>query len=225
MCGAAIGLFYHKNRQVTIVLNNKFSLRIGRVRVPWYSAIFFILLLIGDRDGYTAVGLISAAFHEIGHALMARICGVEVMSVTVYPCGADMSIGSPLRSYVKDALIAAAGAATNLFLFAVTYIILHTSLYSEMLKWFSVCNLSLAAVNLMPVSKMDGGDLMRSLLMIKFDGEKVSKICGAVSFAALFIMWLGAVYILLIMQGSPSLFFLTCAMFASVFLRGMGQTG
>ena len=208
---------------MTIDLNNKFSIRIRRVTIPWYSAVFFFFLLIGDRHGYTAVGLFFALLHEIGHIIAALICRVRIENVTLFPCGADMRLGSSMRSYLADAFIAGAGATMNIILalgIHFTEAFVSSADAVRLLNYSVGCNISLAVINLMPVRHLDGGNLISALLLCRHDPAVTEKTLGFLSLISLFVMWVAAVYILFVKDGSPSLFMLVCVMFASIFLRG-----
>ena len=195
---------------MTIGLRNKNGRGRGKIRIPWYSVLFWLLPIVWEPRGELLLPLVSALLHELGHYGTAYALGVGVERITVYPFGADMRLSSALRSYRTDLLIAAAGAAVNLLLAGVGCVT-----GNEMLI---ACNLLLGAVNLLPVEGLDGGAILIALAgMWGWRGERLVKIT---SFIGLFCLWLAAVYILLIAGGDPSLFLLACGLFASVFLRG-----
>ena len=154
--------------------------------------------------------VISALFHEIGHYGAACALGVRVEQITVYPFGADMRLSPGLRSYRVDLLIAAAGAAVNLLLAGVGYWLKNGSLIA--------CNLLLAGVNLLPIKGLDGGAIL--LALTELGGGRGDRLVRITSFFCVFLLWLAAVYILLIVDGDPSLFVLACGLFVSIFLRG-----
>jgi Zn-dependent protease len=186
----------------------------GKIRIPWYSVLFWLLLLVWEPQGELLLPLLCALLHELGHYGAACALGVGVERITVYPFGADMRLSSALRSYRADLIIAASGAAVNLLLAGVGFALENGVLIA--------CNLLLAVVNLLPVAGLDGGAILIALAgMGGWRGERLVRIT---SFIGLFFLWLAAVYILLIAGGDPSLFLLACGLFVSVFLRGQ-RTG
>ena len=195
---------------MTIGLGNKKYKGRGKIRIPWYSVLFWLLLMLWEPQGELLLPFLCALLHELGHYGAACALGVGVERITVYPFGADMRLSLALRSYRTDLVIAASGAAVNLLLAGVG-----GALKNEVLI---ACNLLLAAVNLLPVAGLDGGAILIALAgMGGWRGERLVKIT---SFVGLFFLWLAAVYILLIAGGDPSLFLLACGLFTSVFLRG-----
>ncbi len=190
-------------------MHHKKIRRSRKIRIPFYTLLFYLLLLARDSGVATAVSLGSALLHELGHGAAAHLLGAEVESVTVYPFGADIRLSSRLHSYRVDALIAAAGAAVNLLL----------ALLGAVTAWpmLVAANLFLAFVNLLPIQGLDGGVLF--LTLMRKHGVSGEKWLKATSFFCLFFLWMAAVYILLIAEGDPSLFVLACGLFVSVFLR------
>jgi Zn-dependent protease len=180
-----------------------------KIRIPFYTVLFYALLILQNGGSNTAISLGSALLHELGHGSAALALGVEVERVTLYPFGADMILSARLRSYGTDAAIAAAGAAVNLLL----------ALLGAVLRWpmLIACNLVLAFLNLLPIEGLDGGVLFLTLMHRHgIAGKTALKIS---SFFCLFFLWMAAVYILMVGEGDPSLFVLACGLFISVFLR------
>ncbi len=180
-----------------------------KIRIPFYTLFFYLLLILRDRGIGTMVSLSSALLHELGHGAAAYLTGTKIETITVYPFGADMRLAPGLRAYRTDAVIAGAGAAVNLLL----------ALLGGLMKWpmLIACNLFLAFVNLLPIEGLDGGLLLLTLARRHgFEGEKPLKVT---SFFCLLFLWMAAVYVLLIAEGDPSLFVLACGLFISIFLR------
>ncbi len=194
-------------------MQNKKSKGRGNFVFPWYTALFYLLLYLWEPRGGTAATLLSALLHELGHYAAARVLGVRVERITVYPFGADMKLGGGLRSYGTDMVIAASGAAVNLLLAGLGLLLGRTA-------WVA-CNVLLALVNLLPVEGLDGGVIL--LAAVERRGGRGTRALKISSFICLFFLWLMAVYILLVSDGDPSLFVLSCGLFVSIFLRRDGK--
>lgn len=174
------------------------------------SVIFFIILTLSvGKDAL--ITAICAAVHELGHYFAARLCSVKVEKTVIYPFGADMRLEGALRSYKKDVFIALSGPFTNLVLLA-SGLILGAS------PFFLACNLALAGVNLLPIKGLDGGNILEGILLMLFKPDTAFKFIKALTFAVLFALWLISVYLLFGGSADPSLFFIVCWIFASVFL-------
>ena len=75
--------------------------------------------------------------------------------------------------------------------------------------FFITCNLSLALMNLYPVSILDGGGALKSLLMIITNEDKAEKISRGVSVFAIILMWLVSIYLQLVFSSNISLLFIS----------------
>ncbi len=197
-------------------LKSKFNEKRVKIRLPYLSLIVFILLFLYDGSAFGLITLASAVFHELGHFFAAELCRADVTEVTVYPFGADMKLGRRLLSYKEDIFIASAGAAAN-FLLAGFSLLLPRGEASELLF---ACNMTLALTNLMPIEGLDGGGVLRAAVSSLSSAEAADSVMKASSFFSLVIMWGASVYILFVKNGSPSLFVIACALFASLFVRG-----
>ena len=171
--------------------------------------LFYLFLLAGDGKGEAALTLLCAVLHELGHVAAARLAGVRVERITLYPFGADMRMERRMPSYRADMAIALAGAAVNLFLVFI----------GALLAWPSLvaCNAVLAVVNLLPVEGLDGGAVLLAIAGARGGSGRV--VLKITSFFSLVFLWMVSVYVLLILQGDPSLFILACWFFISTFLR------
>ena len=142
-----------------------------------------VLLLI------TAI-FVCVALHEMGHTLAARLVGIEVTSIILWPLGGVANLNRRPEKVLPGLAISAAGPLTNLLIFGVlAFLSLFVRLVerSMLLPGLSVflinadifpflvglaaANLSLALFNLVPVFPLDGGQIARGLLKLAF-GEK-----------------------------------------------------
>lgn len=139
--------------------------------------------------------LIAAIFlcvtlHEIGHTIAARLYGIEVSSIVLWPLGGFANLSRRPEKVLPDLIISAAGPLTNLLIFIFLGLITAALRILEVsmafprvsrLLWsmeafpflfgLTIANLSLAVFNLVPVYPLDGGQIARGLLKLIF-GEK-----------------------------------------------------
>ena len=203
---------------MTIGLNKKKQKRNRKFYLPWYTVVSYGLLWLHDPGLLGTVTLLSALLHEVGHVGMAFALGIPVAGITLYPFGADIRLGYGLRSYRKDLAVAAAGAGVNLVL-----LLLGLALGGRVGMCLTAANLVLGSMNLLPIEGLDGGAVCLALLGLVCDGKRQASVLRTVSFFGLFVLWVIAVYVLLVTDGDPSLLVIVCALFASVFLRDDGD--
>ncbi|MDG1050013.1 MAG: site-2 protease family protein, partial [Planctomycetota bacterium] len=119
--------------------------------------------------------------HELGHALMARRLGLQVVDIVLWPLGGMARISDFPADARVEAWVAAAGPLVNLTLAAlVAPLLLFTDGVAfefsagigigvspdggGVLSLFVLINLAFGLINLLPAFPMDGGRLLRSFL-------------------------------------------------------------
>jgi stage IV sporulation protein FB len=175
------------------------------------TAAFYIAVILLSDKRIALCGIICSVIHELGHYFAARALGSDVKSFVLYPFGAEMTLDG-LRSYKTDVTVALLGPLINVIAAAVGWFFGTDAI-------FVLYNLTLAALNLLPIRYLDGGSILSALLTIRFDPIRAEKLVNAVSFSVLLLLWMLSVYIFMMQGGSPSLFFISVTLFASVFLR------
>ena len=109
--------------------------------------------------------LLGMLVHELGHLLFLRLCGVSVCGIRVGVCGAVIETG--WMTYGKEIVCAAAGPAVN---------ILAGAAVLGAAAEFGLVNLALAIVNLLPLYPMDGGRILRAILLLRCSQERAERI-------------------------------------------------
>jgi len=114
--------------------------------------------------------------HELGHGVVAQRLGVEVLGITLHPGGGLAQMSIIPEQPKQELIIALAGPLTNLVLALPGMVLLLANgmpLFSpeqETLAWALVSswvtfNLMLGIFNLLPAFPMDGGRILRALLV------------------------------------------------------------
>ena len=133
----------------------------------------FFLLLMALAFGLgqllpALVLFVIVLFHELAHALAASAYGLRVAEVELLPFGGAARIDHVLEFDPKIEIgVALAGPLSNLLFAAVLW--LWQTAYSPLdHNWFlflTRANLSMAALNLLPGLPLDGGRVLRSVLI------------------------------------------------------------
>ncbi|MCP4082366.1 MAG: hypothetical protein GY743_19205 [Planctomycetaceae bacterium] len=164
---------------------------------------FFILpLLIGWLSWYhgqalstTAVWMVllvvvlfSVLLHELGHALTAEKLGIPIIDIMLTPiCGLARLERAPARPW-DEVMVALAGPLANLAAasllgllmwirgeaFSIDPRAINASLWLTLL-WI---NLSLFAINLLPIFPMDGGRILRAFLAMGMDSTRATQVAA-----------------------------------------------
>ena len=106
-------------------------------------------------------------------------------------------------TYKGEMLVQAGGIIFNLLSAFLTSVIFSGS---DVARFFVVCNISLALMNLYPISILDGGGILKNLFLCIFGGGVAEKLSKGISFVCAILMWILAVYIQIVLSASTSLF-------------------
>ncbi|HRV82242.1 MAG TPA: site-2 protease family protein, partial [Planctomycetota bacterium] len=156
----------------------------------WLLALMIFISLMAGRQpqGYSFEAVVGTALallvlflavlmHEIGHALVARRMGVEVVDITLWPLGGMAVLRNMPEDPQIEMRIALAGPLVNLAIGGTCLLIwvglqgelrwaslLHTEVRNlgGFLSFSAVCHLMLGIFNLLPAFPMDGGKMLRS---------------------------------------------------------------
>lgn len=200
------------------------SWKIGRLFgvdlfIHWTFLLIPLLVFLTNRDEGTrtlilAMSVALATFgcvilHELGHALMARVFGIDTRDITLLPIGGIAHLHRIPEKPSEELAIAVAGPAVNFAIvgglwagMALAGLHPHALMipYGTFVQSFLVqvlgINFLLAAFNLLPAFPMDGGRCLRAILQIWIDRLKATEVAAAIgaAMAVLFVaagLWVG----------------------------------
>jgi stage IV sporulation protein FB len=175
------------------------------------TAVFMLLALRGAPSLFGMI-LLCSSIHELGHYFTARLLGLKLAALTVYPFGADMVLTPPLRSYGTDIAVHLSGPVLNVMLGGVGHI-------TGAGELFCACNLTLGILNLLPLLGLDGGNALYSLICTVTDPKRAYGILKAVTVLLSVAVWVASVYLMLVLGSDPSMFFIASAVFFTTVTR------
>lgn len=119
--------------------------------------------------GLVALLIVGVLLHEFGHLIAARWAGQRVLGIRFDILGGRTDIVGESRGHGRDALVAAAGPLVSVLLAALAAAVA-TAFTPQSLPWLlsmaiALINGLLAVFNLLPALPLDGGEILRSLLL------------------------------------------------------------
>lgn len=130
-----------------------------RIHFNNWFCFFAALLLLTVPIRWIAAGVFAAVIHELGHYLVVRLLGGEVISTTVSFRGARME-ALPM-SQGREILCILAGPAASFSLL----------LLARFFPRVAICGLIQGVYNLLPIYPLDGGRILRCINSLVRKGE------------------------------------------------------
>lgn len=145
----------------------KFKLFSTEIYISFLFVALVAFLLASDRTGLALPTLFAVLIHEIGHLFAMWLLECSPKSIRLIPASVQIT-RSITTVYRNDILIALAGPVINILLFCVLYLNFITYKNTTVLYYAGI-NLIVALFNLMPVSGLDGGTVLFSIIAKKHD--------------------------------------------------------
>ena len=174
-------------------------MQLGKVSVSPAFLLLAAWLNFWDGQGLLPRAALSCLLHEAGHLAVLRCFGHPTQHIRLGLTGAEIQVDG-LLSYEQEMLAALAGPLVNLAAawLAVQY-------WDDVL--FAGVNLALACLNLLPVSRLDGGRALLALTARLLGLQRAESLCAVLDqglmaalilLGALFLWQAGNVTLLLV---------------------------
>jgi len=164
-------------------------------------------------QAYLPALVISVVIHELGHIVMAKLCGIELSELKLDFLGAALTPQNTTYSYGKEIWLCLGGPLFNFVSALLWYNATNNSN-----NLFFISSVTLGILNLLPVHGFDGGRIGEALLCMTLGPRKATKIIRYISFIFLLTLWSISVYFLLRASVSLSLFVFSVSMFTKIFI-------
>lgn len=176
------------------------------------NLVFILFLFASLYSGYIKQSIIiftSVLLHEIGHAVVANLSGIRVEELELFPFGGVAKM-EDITKYggLTEALIALAGPAISGAIAAIGAVF---STNSEFFNSLAQFNFILFAFNMLPALPMDGGRILRNILLHYMSYKQATK--AMVISGRLIAIALVLYNVLIIYRGSSSLAYIITGIF------------
>lgn len=129
---------------------------------------------------------ISILIHEIFHIIVAKIYKINLKNLRVSIFGFSAQIENNKKNKSKQKIFMYFVGPLSNFILAIIFYFMNFE-YIEKIKLIYI-NLSLGIFNLLPILPLDGGNILKELLKIKYKNLKVNKISLFISKVCLAIL-------------------------------------
>lgn len=144
--------------------------------------------------------------HELFHLFAAILMGAEVKSIVILPFGMTLRLSRDVIRYPKkEVAIALAGPLSNVIMLIIAHFFRKS--YSDNLNFllFCIVNWSVLLLNLIPVPPLDGGRVLRAIIIRSSGLMRATGILQKISRFFVCTICAVGVYIMIITKGNPSL--------------------
>lgn len=168
--------------------------KIGRITVyiSFYFAVFLAVAanIAGGRN--LLLSFLFSFIHEAVHLIFLHFSGIKKAEIKLFPAGIKICCeGINMLSYRKTVLTALSAPVFNLISGA-AFFFFYQIFGNEVLYVCSAVNFILGSINLLPLSFLDGGRVVHSLLSVMLSEDRVRKIMNVLdiwSLAFLFLLF------------------------------------
>lgn len=182
----------------------RFALKGTEIAVsPLY---LFLLLCISvfDYTGIVRTALVASLLHEAGHLAVLLLQRQKIYGLYFSPAGIRLDRGGDYLPGLRDIPVFLAGPAVNLLCGLAALAALQQRFQVDVLI-FCLVHLLLGGFNLLPVSVLDGGQVLYLLLWRAFGRRRPDVASALLSYAVLGLLCLAGAWLLLHTGGNPTL--------------------
>lgn len=135
---------------------------------PFFLLVLPVMFLVGYLKEFLII-FISILLHELGHIAVARIFGRRSYLIKILPVGLNASIEEGTYSSWRRLIVYISGPFVNILLFVLCLAVNPYYLFgSDNMHFFILVNIYLAVFNMIPISPLDGGRILREILSVRF---------------------------------------------------------
>ncbi len=144
--------------------------------------------------------------HELFHLFAAILLGVKVHSIIVMPFGMTLRLSPALvREPKKEIAVALSGPFSNALMLILGLALFRENTQNLNCLIFLVANFACLALNLLPVLPLDGGRVLRALVISRAGLLPAAKFMRKLSIFVIFFLFLLGVILLIASRSNPSL--------------------
>ncbi len=195
----------------------KFKLLNTEIYISFLFVAVITVMLATDKTGLALPVILAVAIHEVGHLFAMWLLESAPKSIRLIPASVQIT-RSINGKYKNDILIALSGPIINLVLFATLYVNF-LAFKNETVLYYSLINLIVGVFNLLPVTGLDGGTALFSLLAKKFDINRRLLILRIVTLIMAFAVTFLAVTLTIRGQINISVYIVAIYLFVSVIIK------
>lgn len=206
-----------------------------KIRVEIGAILMLLAMIATDGAPLILIYFLSAALHECGHLIAARALKIKIEEIRFDFSGVRICTEKAVNSYRDELLLSAAGPLANLLsvTLSVAFFLSNGITISEAadallsllngeftltgaVGFFATSSILQGGINLLPINTLDGGRVLFCAAALLFGERSAYVLIKVTSFAAAFVLWTVALYLLLKVSAGLGVFvFAACVFFST----------
>lgn len=189
------------------------SVKLKKLEVNYFTFLLFASAFVFHFFNQLFIVYIITAIHECAHIYVAKKCGVEIKSIEILPFGVTMRVAdNVIKDTSQEAKIALAGPVSNFIVAYFTYGF-YMGFYRE---YIIAASLLMGVFNLFPALPLDGGRIMRSILVKKYGCIRATAISVTVTRVVAVVIFVFGLYALYLTGFNFSFLVIGCFLGANI---------
>ena len=206
-----------------------------KLRVKFGAILMLLAMVVSDGAVLLVIYFLSAALHECGHLVAAKVMKIEIEEIRFDFSGVRICTDKNIPSYLHELMLSVAGPLVNVVsvtLCVCAFSLCGVSLFDVVeaiillfrgevtvpgaVGFFAASSLLQGGINLLPINTLDGGRILFCASALFFGERCASAVIKATSFIAAFVLWTVALYLLLRVSSGLGIFvFAACVFIAT----------
>lgn len=170
-------------------------LKIKKLEIHIWTVLLFAVGLFFDFFDILLIAYTITAIHETAHIITAKMCNVKIDGVEILPFGITMRIDKNcITDTWNEIKIAAAGPVSNFLIAYFAY-----GFYGGVHREYIIsASLVMGIFNLLPALPLDGGRIMRALMVKKLGHIRAATVAIRITNIMAFFIIISGLYVLYI---------------------------
>lgn len=166
---------------------------------------------------YIAYGVMT--LHELSHLLAAKIIGLRTAYIAFHPFGVNLKLKNKLICRLSDEIILYLSGPFCNILLACLSLALYRFYPNSWLRFFYGSNIMLFIMNMLPIVPLDGGIVLKKLLMYRVGYKTAGRIMTAFSAVIDTALFAIGAYVLYVTRFNYSVLFLAVFLLGNIFTQ------
>ncbi|MBE6541238.1 MAG: hypothetical protein E7672_02195 [Ruminococcaceae bacterium] len=155
--------------------------------------------------------IIAVTFHELSHIVTAKFLGIKYISLSPKISGAVLTFDFTAVNYLSELFVHLAGGIGGMSAALVAFLLFHKNAIE-----FIGISVVLTLINYLPIENLDGGGILKTILLLFCSPDTVYKLCRVVSLITIILLWIFVLWIELRVSANFSVLLLVLSLMISL---------